>query len=78
VRDLLVAAGLLGLAGAGDVDETVRVYAGLSDDLRYAIRTNLTILSLLAPLPQMPDPHAARLHVRDLLLRLESAEETRS
>jgi len=43
-RDLLVALGLIALAGAGDLDETEALYARLLPDLRHAVRSNLTVV----------------------------------
>jgi hypothetical protein len=47
---------------------------GLRPDLRHAIRSNLTILSLLQPRPGMPDPTDRRADVAALLRRLEAGE----
>lgn len=46
----------------------------LQPELRYAVRSNLTILSLLAPRSGMPDPLPLRGRVTALLNRLESAD----
>lgn len=73
-RDLLVALGLLMTASADDVSELVTTYRTLAPELRYAVRSNLTILSLLTPRPGMPDPGPERARVVDLLRRLESGE----
>lgn len=73
-RDLLVALGLLMTASADDVSELVTTYRALAPELRYAVRSNLTILSLLTPRPGMPDPGPERARVVDLLRRLESGE----
>jgi len=74
-RDLLVALGLLALASADDLEELTHEYGALSKESRFAIRSNLTILSLMNPLPQMPDPHAHRDRVAALLRRFERIGE---
>jgi hypothetical protein len=71
-RDLLVALGLLAVAGPGDLDEIVGAYAALRPELRHVVRSNLTILSLLAPRAGMPDPVPRREQVAALLRRLEA------
>ena len=73
-RDLLVALGLLAVAVPGDLDELVRAHAALRPELRHAVRSNLTILSLLAPRVGMPDPGPRRAEVAALLGRLEAGE----
>ncbi len=74
-RDLLVAIGLLLLAQGEDLDELETTYRELPSELRYAVRSNLTILSLMEPHSGMPDPRPHRANIRTLLLRLESGEE---
>jgi hypothetical protein len=71
-RDLLVALGLLVMADANDLVEIVSEYRSLAADLRHAVRSNLTVLSLLAPHQGMPDPRPRRAAVADLLRRLEA------
>ncbi len=73
-RDLLVALGLLMTASLDDVLELDSTYRALAPELRYAARSNLTILSLMAPRPGMPDPRPERARIVDLLRRLESGE----
>ena len=73
-RDLLVALGVLGVSTPEDVDELERLYRSLRPDLRHAARSNLTILSLLAPRAGMPDPAPCRAEVAALLRRLETAD----
>lgn len=73
-RDLLVALGLLLSASPEDVAEAAESYRGLRPELRHAVRSNLTLLSLLGPRAGMPDPGPGRRDVADLLGRLESAE----
>jgi hypothetical protein len=69
-RDLLVVAGLLPLLTATDHAELDATYGSLIVELRYQIRSNLTILSLLAARPGMPDPIRVRPLVADLVRRL--------
>lgn len=74
-RDLLVVAGMLATASEGDLDELASEYRGLDAELRYAARSNLTVLSMMAPLEKMPDPTHQRAKVAELLRRLEAAVE---
>lgn len=73
-RDLLVALGLLTVAGPEDLDELEQGYARLRTELRHAVRSSLTILSLLAPRTGMPDPRPRRAAIATLLRRLEDRE----
>ena len=73
-RDLLVALGVLEASTSGDVDELERLYRRLRPELRHAVRSNLTILSLLAPRSGMPDPEPRRAEVAALLRRLTAAD----
>jgi len=77
-RDLLVALGLLSVAGPGDLDEIDETYRRLRPELRHALRSNLTILSLLGPRAGMPDPRPRRADVAALLRRLEAGDPDRS
>jgi hypothetical protein len=70
-RDLLVVAGLLAAAGGADVDEIVSIARGLSDESRYAIRSSLTVLSLMDARAGMPDPAPFRDQVRRMLSGIE-------
>jgi len=70
-RDLLVALGVLSTSTAGDLDELEQLYRRLRPDLRHVVRSNLTILSLLAPRVGMPDPRPRRAQLAGLLRRLE-------
>ena len=70
-RDLLVALGLLTLADADDVDELDAAYRALPAELGHAVRSNLTLLSLLEPRAGMPDPRPRRADVAALLRRIE-------
>ena len=77
-RDLLVALGVLAAATPEDLDELESLYRSLRPELRGAVRSNLTILSLLAPRSGMPDPRPRRADVAALLRRIEAADpETR-
>ncbi len=73
-RDLLVVAGMFGIASAEDISELASDYRSLDPELRYAVRSNLTVLSMMAPLEQMPDPTQQRAQVAALLRRLQTAE----
>ncbi len=73
-RDLLVALALLSVGRPDDLDTFDEQYRRLRPDLRHAIRSNLTILSLLQPRPGMPDPTDRRADVAALLRRLEAGE----
>ena len=74
-RDVLVALGLLIEIADDDLDEVESDYATLSPEIRYAVRSNLTILSLLEPVGGMPDPRPHRRRILELLRRLEGREE---
>ena len=73
-RDLLVALGILATSSPEDLDELEVLYRPLRPELRHAVRSNLTILSLLAPRSGMPDPLPRRAEVAALLRRLEAAD----
>jgi hypothetical protein len=73
-RDLLVALAVLTTAGPGDLPELESAYRRLRPELRHAVRSNLTILSLLGPRPGMPDPRPRRVDVAALLRRLEAGD----
>jgi hypothetical protein len=73
-RDLLVALGVLAASTSGDLDELESLYRRLRPELRHAVRSNLTILSLLAPRSGMPDPEPRRAEVSALLRRLMAAD----
>lgn len=74
-RDLLVALALLVLAREDDLAEIDETYAALAPELRHAVRSNLTILSLMEPRPGMPDPGPHRGRIAGLLRRLERVKE---
>lgn len=71
-RDLLVALGLLLVSGNGDIDEFASEVGRLRDDQRRTVMANLALLSLLRPLPGMPDPTEAREVLASLIRRLEA------
>ena len=73
-RDRLVALGLVVLAREEDINDLERIYLRLMPEQRYAVRSQLTVLSLMDPLPNMPDPQAHREGVAALLRRLERSE----
>jgi hypothetical protein len=75
-RDLLVALGLLIVAGPADIDELAAGYRRLRPELGHVVRSNLTLLSLLEPQPGMPDPQSRRADVERLLRRLEAEGES--
>ena len=74
-RDLLVALALLMVSSEADLRELSEQYRELVADLRYAVRANLALLSLLPPVPGMPDPRPQRARVADVLQHLEKSEE---
>jgi hypothetical protein len=74
-RDLLVALGLLMTMASGDLDEVEAAYRQLRPELRHAVRSNMTLLSLLQPRAGMPDPRPQRGTVLGLLRRLEAVPE---
>jgi hypothetical protein len=75
-RDLLVVAGMLVTASASDLGELESEYGRLEPELRYAVRSNLTVLSMMAPVDRMPDPTRQRATVAALLRALEASEAT--
>ena len=77
-RDLLVALGLLATTAPDDLDELERSFKRLRPELRHAVRSNLTILSLLGPRDGMPDPRPRRADVAGVLRRLETADPGRA
>lgn len=70
-RDLLVALALLLVSRDDDVDEFVSAYRVERPERKHAIRSALTLLSLIEPRAQMPDPTLHRDRVAALLHRLE-------
>jgi hypothetical protein len=73
-RDLLVALGMMMAAGPSDFDELDAAYRRLRPELRHAVRSNLTVLSLLDSRTGMPDPRPRRADVAALLRHLETGE----
>jgi len=73
-RDLLVVVGLLVVMNDSDFEELDADFGNLPAELRYAVRSNLTVLSLMQGLEGMPDPRAQRVRVAALLARLEELE----
>jgi len=71
-RDLLVALGLLVTAQPGDIEAIVAGYSTLSPELRHAVRSSLTVLSLMRRHSNMPNPETERARVAELLRRLET------
>jgi hypothetical protein len=69
-RDLLVALGVLATSSDDDLDEVEVLFRRLRPELRHAVRSNLTILSLLGPRAGMPDPGPRRAQVAALIQRL--------
>ncbi len=70
-RDLLVALGVIQTASAADIEEALAEFRRLSSEVRHSVRSNLTLLSLLAPRAGMPDPRPERARVAALLARLD-------
>ena len=73
-RDLLVALGLLAAASPSDLDELDAMYRRLRPELRHAVRSNLTLLSLLEPRAGMPDPRPRRADVAALFRQFNTGE----
>lgn len=71
-RDLLVALGLILTSKAEDLDEAALIFAGLSNDQKKTAIGSLTLISLMPPIPEMPDPTEARPEIAALLKRLET------
>ena len=73
-RDLLVVVGLLVVMNNTDFEDLEQEYANLPEELRYAVCSNLTVLSLMHGLDDMPDPRPQRARIAALLARLEELE----
>lgn len=69
-RDLLVALGLLMTCGESDLAEFEELFRKLPADSRTMLLANLAVLSLMQPLPDMPDPHRGRKLVEAVIARL--------
>ena len=74
-RDLLVVAGILSTATATDLDEMVSMTCSLSQESRHAVRSALTVLSLMEARPGMPNPAPFRRQLTRLLARIEVSGE---
>lgn len=72
VVSLLVVLGMLLVARDADLVELVDLHRTLPADMKDAVVSNLTVLSLMAGVPQMPDPARHREIVARLLERLGS------
>ena len=70
-RDLLVALGVILLAREEDIQEMLLLLRTLPGELRHSVRSNLTLLSLMEPVPGMPDPQPHRRRIVDLLRTIE-------
>ena len=73
-RDLLVVVGLLVVMHESDFEELEEEFVDLPAELRYAVRSNLTVLSLMQGTDGMPDPKDQRARIAALLTRLEELE----
>jgi hypothetical protein len=71
-RDLLVALGLLIQCHKIDLTEVTKIFQQLPADARTMLLGNLAVLSLMHPLPGMPDPTRGRAAVEALLTRLQA------
>ncbi len=69
-RDLLVAAGLLGLMRQPEIDRFELLATCADEELRYHIVSNLAILSMLPDVEGMPSAAARRQEISDLVRRL--------
>jgi cell division protein ZapA (FtsZ GTPase activity inhibitor) len=74
-RDLLVVLGLLLTASEDDVDELAALSGELPEDLRQALLSNLTVISLMDPVTAMPDPTAHRQMIKNLIERLDATTQ---
>lgn len=72
-RDLLVVLGLVIVSHESDLAELVDTYRTLPAELRYHVRANLSLLSLLESVPGMPDPVPYRARLASILEKLETA-----
>ena len=72
--EVLVALGRRMIAGPADLEDLDAAYSRLRPELRHAVRSNLTVLSLLEPRIGMPDPRPRRATVAAVLRRLERLE----
>ncbi|MGQ0734509.1 MAG: hypothetical protein ACT4QD_12745 [Acidobacteriota bacterium] len=70
-RDPIVVAGLLATVTPADLEDFVVVTRTLSDEARHAIRSGMTVLSLMGAHNGMPDPVPVRHQVTRLLSAME-------
>jgi hypothetical protein len=70
-RDLLVVAGLLAVTAPADQAELVALCRALPAESRHAVRSGLTILSLMSARPGMPDPSPVRAAIAQLLSEVQ-------
>jgi hypothetical protein len=71
-RDLLVALGLLIQCNEADLVEVTKIFQQLPADARTMLLGNLAVLSLMQPLPGMPDPTRGRAAVEAFIARLQA------
>jgi hypothetical protein len=70
-RDLMVVLGLLITASSEDILELQAQAGALPADLQQAVLSNLTVMSLMEPVADMPDPTKHRELIHHLLQLLE-------
>ncbi len=70
-RDLLVVAGLLSVSTPPDLAELAMLARRISAESLHAIRSSLTVLSLMESRPGMPDPVPFRPQIARLLAEIE-------
>jgi hypothetical protein len=73
-RDLLVALALLLVSDQEDLTELETMYRSLRPERRYSVRSALSVLSLLEPRLNMPDPIPHRALIAGLMAGFEQAE----
>jgi len=71
-RDLLVVMGLLLTCSPVDLQQLRLRYGTLPAEMQHAICSNLSLLSLMEPLTDMPDPRPHRKQIAELLTQLEA------
>jgi len=74
-RDLLVALGLLMVCDESDLLEIARIFQTMPSEARGMVLGNLAVLSLMQPLPGMPNPTQGREAVDALLKRLKAVAQ---
>jgi hypothetical protein len=70
-RDLLVVAGLLEVASSADLAELIALARDLPAESVHALRSSLTVLSLMESQPGMPDPVPFRSSIAEILRSVE-------